>query len=208
MSFVFFILCIYCCMYYVICKPIYTEIPAGGEECFYEFYNAGEDIEFLYVIKRGGQHDIELKVFDPNNQLIAQKIATKYDRFQQKTTINGEYKICFNNGMSRWIVKLVGIDILGIKRPQIEHYNDLTKKRHLSLMERIMYNIEREIDKIDEQQQLSISIEQSYWNSVVNSSNLFSYITLFELGLLILINIYQIRKIRSWFKAKKRAFGI
>lgn len=46
-------------------RAIFIEIPAGGEECYYEAYEKEEVMEFLVQIKRGGQHDIQIKVFSP-----------------------------------------------------------------------------------------------------------------------------------------------
>eukprot|EP01083_Nonionella_stella_P128642 389870_1 len=87
---------------YVLSKPVFIEVAPGGEECYYEEYEKDETMEFLYVVKRGGQHDIELKIYTPYNNLLVQKVGSKYDRFKQQIDIAGTYKICFNNGMSRW----------------------------------------------------------------------------------------------------------
>lgn len=59
-------------------KPVFIEIAPGGEECYYEAYEKDETIEFLYVIKRGGSHDIELKVYTPYDSVLVQKVGTKY----------------------------------------------------------------------------------------------------------------------------------
>lgn len=188
-------------------KPVFIEVAPGGEECYYEEYTSEETMEFLYVVKRGGQHDIELKVYTPSNTLMIQKVGSKYDRFKQQVTQNGVYKICFNNGMSRWTSKIVGIDLLGSHRPEIEHYNQLTKKRHLNTMERTIYNIGAKIDAIGRLQSLSTDMEETYEDTVISASNAASYVTMLELSIVLIVYIYQIRTIRSWFK-KASKFGI
>ena len=202
-SFITLSLCFVC----LLSKPVFVEVAPGGEECYYEEYAADEMMEFLYVVKRGGQHDIELKIYTPTNNLLIQKVGSKYDRFKQKVDIQGTYKICFNNGMSRWTSKIVGIDLLGSHRPEIEHYNQLTKKRHLNTMERTIYNIGAKIDAIGRLQSLSSDMEETYEDTVISASNIASYITIIELSIVLCVYIYQIRTIRSWFK-KVSKYGI
>ena len=190
-------------------KPVFIEVAPGGEECYYEDYVKDETIEFLYVVKRGGQHDIELKIYTPFNTLLVQKVGSKYDRMKQKIDFNGTYKICFNNGMSRWTSKIVGIDLLGTHRPEIEHYNQLTKKRHLNTMERTIYNIGAKVDAIGRLQSLSNDMEETYEDTVLSANDIASYITMLELSVVLVVYIYQIRTIRSWFKKSgPNHFGI
>ena len=191
-------------------KPIFIEVGPGAKECFYEAYQPGEMMEFLYVVKKGGQHDIELMVYDPFNELIAQKIGSKYDRFRQQLSesVDGTYKICFNNAMSRWTAKTVGIDLLGSHRPQQPHYNQLTKQRHLNKMNNGVIKLSDRIDEIEQLQQISIDLDSTFFDMVkTNASNL-SYFTLIQLFVVLAINVFQIRQIRAWFKKHRKGYGI
>lgn len=131
----------------------------------------------------------------------------RYDRFKQQIDIEGTYRICFNNAMSRWTSKIVGIDLLGSHRPEIEHYNQLTKKRHLNTMERTIYNIGTKVDAIGRLQSLSLDMEETYEDTITSASNSASYITMIELFMVFVVYMYQIRTIRSWFKRVSK-FGI
>eukprot|EP01084_Bolivina_argentea_P240334 403796_1 len=184
----------------VFSKTLFVEVPPGGEECFYEEYQKDETIDFLFAIKRGGQHDIEVKIYSPYNTLYAQKLGDKYDRFKKDVDTAGVYKLCFNNAMSRWTSKIVGIELLGPHRPEIMHYNKLTKKRHLNSMERTVYNIGAKLDSISQLQTLSTDMEQMFEDTIRSASEITSYVTILELFVVLVVYIYQIKTIRSWFK--------
>ena len=188
-------------------KPIFVDIPPRGEECYFEDYTRNETIEFLYVVKRGGDHDIELKIYSPNNALLTQKIGTRYDRFTQKIDSDGVYRICFNNHMSRFTSKLVGIDLLGTHRPQNVHYHQLMKKRNLNMMERSILNIGSRLDAIDRLQSLAVEMEETYEDAANHNSSLSSYTTMIELTIVLVVYLYQIKTIRSWFKHRGAGAG-
>lgn len=188
-------------------SPIFFDVPANGEQCFYEAYEVNESMEFLYVIKRGGEHDIELKIYNPFDDMIAQQIGIKYEKFSQIMTQSGVYKICFNNGMSHWTSKMVGIDILGDHRPPVSNYNELTHKRHLNTMEKTLMSIADNVDNIWMLVELGTDMEDVFWESVMNANSIFSYITLLEMCLLCIIYVYQIKQIRSWFSKSGGLFN-
>ena len=131
--------------------------------------------------------------------LIEEKVATKYHRYQLNIEYEGSYKICFNNGMSRFTPKMVGIDLLGSHRPQTVHYNQLMKKRHLNYMERTVLNIGRRLDAIGQLQELAVELEETYEDSVNASNSLAAYVSMVELSLVLIVYLYQIKTIRSWF---------
>ena len=191
-------------------KPVFVEVSPGGQECFFEEYGTGEMMEFLYVVKKGGQHDIELLVFDPSGDMIAQKMGSKYDRFRQQLSesIEGTYKICFNNAMSRWTAKTVGIDLLGSHRPQQPHYNQLTKQRHLNKMNNGVIKLSDKIDEIDQIQEISKDLDATYWDTLQINANNLSYFTLIQLAAITIINVFQIKQIRAWFKKHSKGYGI
>lgn len=135
-------------------------------------------------------------------------MATKYHRYQLNIEFEGTYKICFNNGMSRFTPKLVGIDLLGSHRPQTVHYNQLMKKRHLNYMERTVLNIGRRLDAIGQLQELAVELEETYEDSVIASNNLSAYVSMVELSLVLIVYMYQIKTIRSWFKRPGHKFSV
>ncbi len=166
-------------------------------------------IEFLYVVKRGGQADIELRVYDPLDKNLVTKLASKYDRFRENNLEKaGVYKICFNNGMSRWTSKIVGIDLLGSHRPQQAHYNHLAKQRHLGKMIDAVLNVADYVDEIEEYQEISRDMDDAFWSSVEANDSRYQYFTLIEVFLLFIINVWQIRSIRHWFRNTKKGWGI
>ncbi|ETO00708.1 hypothetical protein RFI_36732 [Reticulomyxa filosa] len=190
-------------------KPLYVEVGPGKEECFYERYEVAEAIEFLYIVRRGGQHDIEIKLYDPADRVMEVKKTSKYDRFRYPSApTTGVYKICFNNGMSRWTSKLAGIELLGNHKVDSEHYTNLAKQSNVGKIVDDIVNVGRKIEEIEEMQEVSIDMEEAFWEAVMAGNSTIAYMTMIEATILIFISIFQIRQIRMWFKGGKEGFGV
>ncbi|ETO22938.1 hypothetical protein RFI_14251 [Reticulomyxa filosa] len=190
-------------------KPQFVEIWSGKEECFYEHYNTGEPIEFLYVVRHGGRHDIEMRLFDPMNRMIERRVTNKYDRYYLPSALaSGMYKICLNNAMSRWTNKVAGIELLGNHRMAIEHYNNLAKQRNLGKITDDVLQIVQQMDTVEDMQAVGMDVEEAFWEEIMSSSSTVAYMTMIEGTALFLTYVFQIRQIRLWFKGGKEGFGV
>ena len=75
------------------------------------------------------------------------------------------------------------------------------------MMERSILNIGSRLDAIDRLQSLAVEMEETYEDAVNHNSSLASYTTMIELTIVLVVYLYQIKTIRSWFKHRGAGGG-
>ena len=88
------------------------------------------------------------------------------------------------------------------------HYNNLAKQRHLGTMADGIVKVAKTLDKIEDLQLESRENEDVFLVQLENTSYMAGYVTLLQFAVLVIVNVYSIRNIRSWFKQHRKSFGI
>jgi hypothetical protein len=85
-----------------------VRVLAHKDECFYEDVTlAGTKVFMHFAVTTGGQLDIDVNVFGPDNQLIWAAEKEMEARILFKARIAGPHKFCFSNRMSTITAKTV-----------------------------------------------------------------------------------------------------
>merc|ERR1719491_1114640 len=93
------------------------QVEPKAEECVYEEMSATQEFKMNYEVTRGGLLDIKLRITDPNDQIIQEKMSffNRQDENEGRvlfvSAIPGTHKICFDNTMSRWTAKVVSFHV-------------------------------------------------------------------------------------------------
>ncbi|XP_069783645.1 transmembrane emp24 domain-containing protein 1-like isoform X1 [Narcine bancroftii] len=87
-------------------------LPPGREDCFYQSADHNSSMEIEYQVIGGAGLDVDFTVISPNGEkLIAE--SRKYDGVHTiEPTMNGDYKICFDNSFSTISEKLIFFEVI------------------------------------------------------------------------------------------------
>ena len=82
-------------------------IPASQRECFHQELEAGKTIEVEYEVIAGGDTDINYWSYSPTNRLLKSDLKKRESHQTLKLEESGEYRFCFDNGISHFNQKQV-----------------------------------------------------------------------------------------------------
>lgn len=82
-------------------------IPANERECFHQVLDVGQTIEAEYEVLAGGDIDINYWFHSPTNRLLQSDLKKRDGHKTLKLEETGEYRFCFDNGISRFHQKQV-----------------------------------------------------------------------------------------------------
>merc|ERR1712080_469936 len=175
------------------------EVGGGREECVYEEYAEKEKIEFDFDIVEGGKLDIELKIFAPGGSMVLQRMVTfsadndpRSGTVDQKISVSGVYKICFNNRASRWVAKVVRFTMGGSKSTSHKHYEELAELQHLGPMVSSIISISHKLDEIENIQERTDSREDVHHQILVKSEEYLTWATMMETLILLGVSVWNI----------------
>ena len=96
-------------------REMTVEIGAGKEDCFYETLKSGETLDVEYQVIDGGQRnelEIDFRIFNPSGVPIVADFRKSDNAHRSTVDADGDYKICFDNSMSRFSPKIVFFEII------------------------------------------------------------------------------------------------
>lgn len=92
--------------------PLSYRVKSNENACFYtSIGKQGEKIGFYFAVQSGGDFDIDYFVKNPHDQIVLEGTKEKQGDFVFTAEQLGEYRFCFNNGMSTVTDKLIDFEI-------------------------------------------------------------------------------------------------
>ena len=92
--------------------PLSYRVKSNENACFYTSIDKpGEKVAFYFAVQSGGEFDIDYFVKNPHDQIVLEGTKEKQGDFVFTAELLGEYKFCFNNGMSTVTDKLIDFEI-------------------------------------------------------------------------------------------------
>ncbi|XP_078285385.1 transmembrane emp24 domain-containing protein 1-like [Rhinoraja longicauda] len=87
-------------------------LPPGREECFYQSAEHNNSMELEYQVIGGAGMDVDFNVFDPNGVNLFSESRSSDGVHTIEPTMNGDYKICFDNSFSTISEKLIFFEVI------------------------------------------------------------------------------------------------
>jgi len=133
---------------------ISCEIPPGETECFFEHLEANHTTTFYYSVYRGGELDIQVQLYNPQNELLFEEFHSEdledggIHEFQPQET--GDYEICFDNQMSTFTTKNIFFSLIKEQENEEIHVGRKVPASTTDLdpVETSMYKIEQQMEDL------------------------------------------------------------
>merc|ERR1711990_81295 len=89
----------------------FVSIDAHEEECFFEKAKKGDNLGLMFEVAEGGFLDIDMKITQPNGQVLYSVERESNGKFNFAARENGIYSFCFSNKMSTVTPKIVMFNV-------------------------------------------------------------------------------------------------
>lgn len=191
-------------------------IPAGERECFHQQLEAGKTVEVEYEVLAGGDNDINYWFYSPSNRLLQSDLKKRDGHQTLKLDETGEYRFCFDNGISRFHQKQVYFS-LRLMNDQGQYERDRVTQPWMNTIDRDdLGDLQNKVQEIkDRFQRIWDNMEsaQRYQKAFTNyeahdrviAENNFERVNLWSIVHLILmisVSVIQVVTIRSLFETK------
>ncbi|XP_046569336.1 transmembrane emp24 domain-containing protein 6-like [Haliotis rubra] len=131
-----------------------VEVPAGKEDCFYQFAAEGSKLYVSFNVLRGGDRNINFFLIDQNHAVIDAHYEKPDAMVEADVKENGYYQVCFDNTQSRYTSKLVYFYLVTIIMDKWSQYMiDVSEIKDLTVnLSTILEGVELSLTDVDKYQ--------------------------------------------------------
>jgi len=206
-------------------KDYTIQVAPGKRECFFEKLKKGNSVDVEYQVLDGGDYTIDTSMHTPSGTLIFTKFRQSEASEKFVAQEDGEYELCFDNGVSTYYDKIVFFEVVvdRTKREESddEDYDDDIFKNIESNGEKdfdledgeeydakindFKYRVERvkgQIEKISHHQTMTRSIESKDRHIAEKNYEIVNFYSMVNLGVMVSVMTLQVFTIRSLFEEK------
>jgi len=179
-------------------ESIILKVEPKSEDCFYEDYQRGSNVDLTYAVLEGGLLDIEVRVFQAEVKIFTKLHFEGRDegRYSFVTSQDGPVGFCFNNEMSRFTVKTVMFEVA--RKPV-----DKVTKEDLTPFEQSLERMSRGMDVIEQEQSYHRVREHAHRNTAESTNTRVYAWSLVESAVLLLMSVGQVWYLRRLFDDKR-----
>jgi len=197
-------------------SAVYVELPGGVTKCFLEevprdtlimgkFKLEDANPQMVY----GGQQQFSLGVYvqvsDPEGETVLDKVYNPDSKFAFTAQAGGEHTLCFSTNASRWFGPAVRtrlhLDIeTGVGAVD---YDEIAKVEHLDALEVTVRRLNDRVTAIRREQNYQRGREAVFHATSESTNKRVTMWSVGQLTVLVIIGVWQMRHLKSFFKAKK-----
>jgi len=148
---------------------------------------------------------VTVQVYDPDLTVILERTMPADGKFAFTTQVGGEHKLCFSTNSSRWF----GPPVRTKLELEIEtgvgatDYEEIAKVEHLSALEVSVRRLNDRVQSIRREQTYQKQREVVFRNTSESTNARVWWWGAAQLSALVGMGLWQMRHIKSFFKAKK-----
>ncbi|EGG17311.1 emp24/gp25L/p24 family protein [Cavenderia fasciculata] len=144
-------------------------------------------------------------VTDPEKREVLSKTMGSTGRFAFQTAMGGEYKICVSTNPSKWFGPQVKTRLhLDIQvGANANDYEEIAKVEHLNNLEISVKRLNDRVTQIRKEQSYQKGREVVFRNTSESTNSRVMWWSVLQLIILVLTGMWQMRHLKSFFKAKK-----
>lgn len=181
------------------------QVDARKTRCFYEEVNAGQVLDLYFEVQRGGLLDIKFQLFDPNRNIVIDRIAF-FNKPNEESNIKegtvaytakttGVYKFCFDNSSSRWTAKHVSFEI----RSQRANKEEAVKLDHLGPMVDTVISLSSDLEALEQKQRTNKVREHQHFSTIKSLNNRIRWISVITSIVVAVTTWFAVTNIQKWF---------
>ncbi|KAM9982748.1 hypothetical protein ACTFIZ_007276 [Dictyostelium cf. discoideum] len=194
-------------------SAVYFELNGGQTKCFIEENPKDTTVLGKYILEDitpqqggyGNQLSLTVKVTDPEKREVLSKTMPSNGRFAFSTQVGGEHKICFSTNTSKWfgpsVKTRLHLEIEG--GAGANDYEEIAKVEHLTGIEISLRRLNDRVNQIRKEQSYQKGREIVFRNTSESTNARVMWWSIIQLVVLVLTGVWQMKHLKSFFKAKK-----
>eukprot|EP01111_Echinosteliopsis_oligospora_P018377 TRINITY_DN839_c0_g1_i1.p1 TRINITY_DN839_c0_g1~~TRINITY_DN839_c0_g1_i1.p1 ORF type:complete len:219 (+),score=47.65 TRINITY_DN839_c0_g1_i1:50-706(+) len=194
---------------------VYLELSGGQTKCFLEEVPKDTLIMGKYHLEDMNPPQaynaqptplgLTIKVTDPEGSLVLDRSTGAEGKFALTSQIGGEHKLCFATNSSRWFGPAVKVRFyLDIESGVgATDYEEIAKVEHLSALELNVRKLNDRVASIRKEQNYQRGREVTFRNTSESTNTRVAVWSAIQLATLVGLGVWQMRHLKSFFKAKK-----
>eukprot|EP01132_Coremiostelium_polycephalum_P002721 gene2721-3378_t len=204
---------VYCIEASTYTPKLYFELNGGQKKCFIEEHPRDTMLVGRYFLEDmnppavglPSQLTLTVKVFDPEKKEFLTQTMGREGRFSFTTLIGGEYQVCVSTNSSRWF----GPSVKSRLYLEIDSgagandYEEIAKTEHLTNIEITLRRLNDRVNQIRKEQSYQRNREVVFRNTSESTNSRVMWWSLLQVVVLVLSGVWQMKHLRSFFKAKK-----
>lgn len=195
------------------------QVEPKSQQCIFAKFNAGDSVECKVMVVRGGKQDIRLRVENPyaatmfeqllvsnvdstTGEMLTSPIEKGYNFI---APVDGDYKFCTDNRMSRWTAKVVALFLTSQEHSDGVPSNGPPgdRPKELQDMQTTAERMRFMLDELKEQQAHRHARDVAHRVTVETSNSRTMWYSLLEILVVAGVCGGQIMLVRSWFPATR-----
>lgn len=178
----------------------FVSVDAHDEECFFEKANRDDNLGLMFEVAEGGFLDIDMKITQPNGQVLYAVERESNGKFNFAARENGIYSFCFSNKMSTVTPKIVMFNVDKLEKGQNTEEDDDSKTSKLEDMAQelsiSMTGVKHEQEYMEVRERIHRSINDNTNSRVV----LWAF---FESVVLVAMTLGQVYYLKRFFEVRR-----
>ncbi|XP_034247611.1 transmembrane emp24 domain-containing protein 5-like [Thrips palmi] len=202
-------------------KEFTVNVEAGVSECFYETVKAGQvmDVEYQVIDGDRGELDINFHWSAPSGRQIVSDFKKAENSHRHEATEDGDYKMCWDNSISRFNSKTVFFEFL-LDQDQDDWFKnglegnldvDSVVEKYEMTVDELKQSITRVhtlLSSVRQMQDVMRAYEARDRNFIEGNFELVNRWSIIQVFIMVLVGGLQVYMVRSLFDDKNRVHQI
>lgn len=192
-------------------REITVSVEPGKEDCFFERFSKGDEIDVEYQVIDGGHGDLDItfRILNPTGRILVTDLKKSENMHRVKTDTDGDYKFCFDNTFSTFNAKTVFLELVTDgDDAEWESEEDMNLREEetysLQLQEILesITNVRNNMNKVRHFQEIIKSTEARDRNVAEENYFKVNTFSMVQIFVMVLVGIIQVIMVRSLFDEK------
>uniref|UniRef100_A0A2S2PJ02 Transmembrane emp24 domain-containing protein n=1 Tax=Schizaphis graminum TaxID=13262 RepID=A0A2S2PJ02_SCHGA len=183
----------------------FLTVDAHAEECFFDKVEVGSKLGLMYEISEGGFLDIDVKIIDPDGELIYEGLRESSGKYTFAATKKGAYTYCFSNQMSTMTPKVVlfSMEVTELEKVDLEKDSQTGEEGEHKKLETMLRNLGSALTSVKHEQEY-MNVRDRNHRAINESTNkrvvMWSF---FESFVLLSMTVGQVYYLKRFFEVRR-----
>ena len=189
-------------------RELTVTVEAGVSECFYETVKAGQvmDVEYQVIDGDRGELDINFHWSAPSGRQIVSDYKKAENSHRHDATEDGDYKVCWDNSISRFNSKTVFFELL--IEPDVLGQDKIDSQTDVDDLSQSIVRVHGHLSTVRQMQDIMRAHEARDRNFVESNFELVNLWSIIQVIVMVLVGGLQVYLVRSLFDDKNRVHQI
>ncbi|EAS31058.3 emp24/gp25L/p24 family protein [Coccidioides immitis RS] len=184
------------------------KLDASEQACFYKWVDSPPaKIAFYFAVQSGGSFDIDYSVVGPGEKVIMEGQKERQGDFVFTAQSVGEYRFCFNNGMSTFAEKMVDFEVAveNEQRAQLPSKPGASPEQ-ASALEDSIFKLSGQLSTISRNQKYFRTRENRNFSTVRSTEQRIFNFSVIEGLMMVTMSGLQVFIVRFFFQGARKGY--